>query len=146
MSGFTWIPFYKELAEKLLEYKDRRDELVKFVYSSLDKTDYLSMEDGKTPIKDIDPFTFFGIFNRRTSKENRVKNAKEINGTDTWNGNGQVALYNKYVELIKNFSPIEYSLDLYIKFLRKTLEDYRRLEEELENNMQDFASELNVNS
>ncbi len=78
------------------------------------------------------------------SKE--VKNAKEINGTDTWNGNGQVALYNKYVELIKNFSPIEYSLDLYIKFLRKTLEDYRRLEEELENNMQDFASELNVNS
>jgi hypothetical protein len=27
MSEFTWIPFYKELADKLLMYRDRQDEL-----------------------------------------------------------------------------------------------------------------------
>ena len=30
--SFTWIPFYMEMAEKLLEYKDNRDELIKIVY------------------------------------------------------------------------------------------------------------------
>ena len=30
--SFTWIPFYTEMAEKLLEYKDNRKELVKIVY------------------------------------------------------------------------------------------------------------------
>jgi hypothetical protein len=28
MSAFTWIPFYKELASKLLAYRDRQDELI----------------------------------------------------------------------------------------------------------------------
>ena len=77
---------------------------------------------------------------------NELRNSKEIDGTDTWNSNGQVALYNKYVALMKNFDPIEYSLELYIKFLRKTLEDYRRFEKALENNMEEFSSELDVNS
>ena len=31
-TSFTWIPFYTEMAEKLLEYKDNRKELVKIVY------------------------------------------------------------------------------------------------------------------
>lgn len=29
---FTWIPFYTELAKKLLEYKNNRSDLVKIVY------------------------------------------------------------------------------------------------------------------
>ena len=77
---------------------------------------------------------------------NEKKNSKEIDATDTWNGSAQAVMYEKYTELMENFGPIEYSLDLYIKFLKKTLEDYRRLEEELEKNMQDFASELDVNN
>ena len=28
---FTWIPFYKELAQKVLEYKDKRKELTEIV-------------------------------------------------------------------------------------------------------------------
>lgn len=31
MSNFTWIPFYKELAQKLLAYKDRQSELIDFL-------------------------------------------------------------------------------------------------------------------
>ena len=78
--------------------------------------------------------------------EKEKRNSQEINGTDTWNSNGQVALYNKYVELMENFGPIEYSMDLYIKFLRKTLEDYRRFEDAVQDNMEEFSSELDVNS
>ena len=77
---FTWIPFYQELAEKLLDFKDNRQPLIEFVYS--DKmspyTQYLHKED-KTLFKDIDPFTFFGIFNRGKAKwSNRTETAKII--------------------------------------------------------------------
>ena len=130
MSGFTWIPFYKELAEKLLEYKDRRDELVKFVYSSLDKTDYLSMEDGKTPIKDIDPFTFFGIFNRRTSKENRVKNLMEIK--KFFNINAPVPTDFDGIPILNNLNSYYYDWsdkksfdelwDIFIKFINNGMD------------------------
>lgn len=76
---FTWVPFYKELAEKLLEYKDNRKELVNFVYSNLSqyKTDYLKMENGEK-ITDIDPFSFFAIFNRGISKSNRISILKIV--------------------------------------------------------------------
>ena len=36
--SFTWIPFYKEFAKKLLEYKSRRQELVETIYSVLGDT------------------------------------------------------------------------------------------------------------
>ena len=71
MSDFTWIPFYNELAKKLLEYKDRRDELVQFIYT-LEFTKYLKMKNGDK-IEDIDPFSFFGVFNRRIKETNRKK-------------------------------------------------------------------------
>lgn len=71
MSNFTWIPIYKELAKKLLEFKDNRKKLVEFLYS-LDKTNYLKMKN-KDKIEDIDPFSFFGVFNRRIKEANRKK-------------------------------------------------------------------------
>ena len=73
---YTWIPFYKELATKLLKYKDNRNELVKLIYS-FDKTEYLHMED-KSKITDIDPFSFYGIFNRGITEDNRKKTLKKI--------------------------------------------------------------------
>ncbi len=77
---------------------------------------------------------------------NERKNAEEINNTDTWTGGAASVMYEKYKKLSDNFQPIEYSLELYIKFLRKTLEDYRRIEEEINKNMEDFSESLNVNS
>ena len=73
-------------------------------------------------------------------------NKEEINSTDTWTSNAQKAMYGKYAMLTNNFGPIEYSLEVYIKFLKKTLEDYKRLDEEITKNMDYISNELDVNS
>ena len=72
---FTWIPFYKELAQKVLEYKDKRKDLMDIVYSLPEKyTSFLQWrpEDGSGVTNpEFDPFSFFGIFNRGWTIENR---------------------------------------------------------------------------
>lgn len=76
-TSFSWIPFYTELAEKLLEYKDKREELVEFIFSEdglREFSDYLHLEDKKQKIDDIDPFSFMGMFNRGSFlPNNRIK-------------------------------------------------------------------------
>ena len=75
--AYTWIPFYKELAQKLLQFKNDRKPLVDFIYSELSTVgskslvDYIHMEDG-SKVKDIDPFSVFAIFNRSLKRENKV--------------------------------------------------------------------------
>ncbi len=71
---FTWIPFFTELANKLLEYKDDRSELMSIAYES-GNADYIKSKDDEK-VNDIDPFTFFGIFNRGLKDENRTKIAE----------------------------------------------------------------------
>ena len=68
---FTWIPFYKELAEKLLEFKDNRSELVKIVYELDEKYVNFINNHAKSQVSDIDFFSFFSIFNRGLTNENR---------------------------------------------------------------------------
>ena len=76
-SRFTWIPFYTELAEKLLEYKNNRTDLISFIFSKdglQDFSNYLHLQDKTQKINDIDPFSFMGIFNRGSlSQSNRIK-------------------------------------------------------------------------
>lgn len=68
---FTWIPFYTELAKKLLEFKDNRSELVKIVYELDEKyVNFINNHD-KSQVSDIDFFSFFSIFNRGLTDENR---------------------------------------------------------------------------
>lgn len=70
---FSWIPFYMEMADKLLAFKDDRKALVDIVYS-LDRqyVKYIHTNDGGR-YPEIDPFTFFGIFNRGNSYEKRTR-------------------------------------------------------------------------
>lgn len=70
-TSFTWIPFYTEMAEKLLKYKDNRDELVKIVYG-MDRqfVNYIK-DDAGNDYPDIDPFSVFAIFNRKITDERR---------------------------------------------------------------------------
>ena len=70
---FSWIPFYMEMADKLLTFKNNRKALVDIVYS-LDSqyVNYIHTDDGRH-YSDIDPFTFFGIFNRGNSYEKRTR-------------------------------------------------------------------------
>lgn len=70
-ASFTWIPFYTEMAEKLLEYKDNRKELVKIVYG-MDRqfVNYIK-DDAGNDYPDIDPFSVFAIFNRKITDERK---------------------------------------------------------------------------
>ena len=77
--NFTWIPFYKEFAEKLLQFQTDRKKLLKLIYNNRATllADYLHDEGGKDDLfTDIDPFTTFGIFNRGVKKENRIRSAE----------------------------------------------------------------------
>ncbi len=78
--------------------------------------------------------------------EKQNKNKEEINSTDTWSGYGAKAMYAKYHNLSTNFGPIDYSLQVYIKFLKKTLDDYKRMINEIDKNTNEIANSLDVNS
>ena len=79
--SFTWKKFYVEFAKKLLEYKNRRQELVETIYSALGDTlndsgtsvvNYFK-KDKDTKLKDTDPFSVFAIFNRTKNDSVRKK-------------------------------------------------------------------------
>lgn len=63
---FSWVPFYQEFAVKLLDYKDKRKDLLTYISDIRnEKSDYVSYLDKDYMPKDnIDPFTFLGILNR----------------------------------------------------------------------------------
>ena len=76
--SFTWVPYYKEFAEKLLQYQENRVDLCRLIYDHEDELliNYLHDEGGKDDrFTDIDPFTTFGLFNRGISKKNRASSA-----------------------------------------------------------------------
>lgn len=71
---FTWIPFYEELAKKLLEFKDaaKRPELIEKIKSlNSDWIGFLTAKVSDGILRDIDPFTIFSIFNRSSGVEKR---------------------------------------------------------------------------
>ncbi len=78
--------------------------------------------------------------------EKQKKNKEEINSTDIWSGYGAEVMYAKYQNLSTNFGPIDYSLQVYIKFLKKTLEDYTKLVEKIGKNTNEMENSLDVNS
>ena len=92
----------------------------------------LSLKESYNKIKDV------------VAKE--YKNVEVINESETWSGLCSQSVYNKYTELNRNYDLVLYSLDLYIKFLEKTLEDYRRLDEEISKNADEMSTNLDVNS
>lgn len=81
---FTWIPLYQELATALSKWQNRQDELIAFlenlraqgfVITALQDKD----ENGeKFLMSEIDPFTFFGVFNRGIKQEQRLGILREF--------------------------------------------------------------------
>jgi hypothetical protein len=70
---FSWVPFFMELADKLLPYKDNRTALIDIVYSLDEKyTNYLQGTADGVRISDIDPFSVFALFNRGWTDDNRA--------------------------------------------------------------------------
>ena len=56
---YTWIPFVREFAQKLLPYRDKRDQLVSIFYGIGSGLTHAYQEDGQN-ITDITPFTVIG--------------------------------------------------------------------------------------
>ena len=77
---YKWVDFHKELAQKLLLYKDNRKELIERIprifYVAGVKMPTLEMKGSQ--ILDIDPFTIFGFFNKGLTFENRRRICKGI--------------------------------------------------------------------
>lgn len=72
---FTWIPYYKEFADKLLQFRSDRKPLLEMIYSHRDEMNagYLHDEGGvDDKLSDIDPFTVFGMFNRGIKDDRRI--------------------------------------------------------------------------
>lgn len=67
---FDWVYFYKDLANKLLPYKDNRQALVKKVLAIYETTGInMPTLERDNQLVDIDPFTVFGLFNKSSMKE-----------------------------------------------------------------------------
>ena len=78
LRSFTWIPFYQELAKKLKGWEERQAELIAlletlrsegYVITPLNDKD---KEGSRFLLREIDPFTFFGVFNRGIGYEQRI--------------------------------------------------------------------------
>ena len=81
---FNWTRFYEAVADKLLTFRHKRDELIAGIHVIASKVDGLSnlqdqFADGSSgPLKDICPFTAMGIFNRGITDANRKAIASEL--------------------------------------------------------------------
>jgi len=81
---FSWTAFYEAIADKLVTFRNRRDELIAGIHVIASKVNSLSnlqdqFADGSSgPIKDICPFTAMGIFNRGITDANRKAIASEL--------------------------------------------------------------------
>src|ERR671918_17297 len=81
---FTWILIYQELAQKLAGWEDRQQELISFL-EELRTQGFvitpLNDKDGdgaRFLLREIDPFTFFGVFNRRITYDQRIAILSQI--------------------------------------------------------------------
>jgi len=77
--SFDWIPFYTELAGKLVAYRARQKELIEFLQElRAQGLKITPLEDQDKSgrhflLSEIDPFTFFGSFNRGIAIDIRVR-------------------------------------------------------------------------
>lgn len=83
-SNFTWIPIYQELADELVKWKNRQAELIAFFEGLREKGYTITPfndkgEEGEVFLLDeIDPFTFYGVFNRGITIDKRISILAEI--------------------------------------------------------------------
>ena len=73
--AFTWIPFYKEFAQKLLQFRSNRKPLVDWIYSNIDGSlikHFKDAPDGRR-VPDTDPFTVMAIINRGITYNKKVE-------------------------------------------------------------------------
>ncbi|MBQ9008422.1 MAG: hypothetical protein IJ088_03720 [Clostridia bacterium] len=91
---FDWVDFYRELAQKLLQYKSNREALIEKVKQIYEVTGFkMPTMEKDNRLVDIDPFTVFGLFNKKLTDANRI------------------AILNAISELFDVSSPVPHSFD-----------------------------------
>ena len=73
---FTWIPFYSEFANKLMDFRHNRKSLLDLIEKNRDDlpVSYMHDQGGQgDPLTDVDPFTVIGMLNRNISFDKRIK-------------------------------------------------------------------------
>ncbi|MDB4944545.1 MAG: mcrB [Labilithrix sp.] len=81
---FTWIPSFRALAEKLVAFRHRQQELIELLEGLRAKGLTITPLGDKDaagnpfPMKELDPFTFFGVFNRGLTSDKRVLIVDEL--------------------------------------------------------------------
>ena len=85
LDKIEWTDFYIEFADKLLEYKDNRKELIDIIYRIFSNLNLkvptlggdVVIGDSVIPF-DMDPFTVFALFNKQISAERRIDILSQI--------------------------------------------------------------------
>lgn len=78
MPQFSWKPLYRQIAERVLTYREKQTELVALLQElkaqglNVVKFHDQYRDGGKGPLKEIDPFTFIASYNRSTTSANRI--------------------------------------------------------------------------
>ena len=73
MGQFTWVEFYEELANTLLEYANDRPSLLRHLSNAYAQAGIpLPTIDRTSTPEDIDPFTVFGLFTRGITNAKRI--------------------------------------------------------------------------
>lgn len=75
---FKWTGFYEAIANQLVEFEDKRTQLIKIATSLADKHSLSYIQGKHQQLDDIDPFTLMGMFNRGQTAENRRAIATDI--------------------------------------------------------------------
>jgi 5-methylcytosine-specific restriction enzyme B len=84
ISHFTWIPIYQELANELAGWENRQEELISFLEELRSQGFVITplydkdSDGARFLLKEIDPFTFLGVFNRRIGYEQRIAILSQI--------------------------------------------------------------------
>lgn len=81
---FDWVPFYEELADRLAPYRERQGELVAILENlraqglTITPLEDKDSSGRRFKLTEIDPFTFFGSFNRGIQTETRIAILKAL--------------------------------------------------------------------
>ena len=88
-TNYSWIPFYIEFSNKLVEFKNNRVALIEIIKQVYDNSEMkMPKLEKDNELIDIDPFTVFGLFNKGITDANRFKLINEIK--ELFNVNAQV--------------------------------------------------------
>lgn len=73
-------------------------------------------------------------------------NLSVMNNGHTWVGKTQETMCNAQYRFQNNFDPILEALDVYIRYLKDTLQDFKRFEEQRQRDLQNNETSMDVNS